>query len=418
MNRISIARKIDNSTLLTWATSFLAALFFAYDYMLRITPSFMTASLREHFHGLSSTGVGTLSSLYFWSYVPMQIIVGVLLDHYGVRKSFLLAVLVCLVGNSIFGFADNLYIAGLGRFIIGSGCAFALVGALKYAAVKLPKQYFSLYVGITIAIGMLAGIIGDYVLSWLVIKLDWQSTIAIMSLMGVVLFIVFWLTIFDPPSARHPDITLRPQLKSFFASLIKVKYLIVGIVGCLLFISITAIAGMWGIPFLKTVYPSEPLLASSLNAMIFWGWLVGSPLVSYIAARYDNLLMPLYLGSFIAAVSFAVILIHPHLPAWLMATLLFIFGVACSAEVLCLAIPRHYVDASRAAIAISVINFIIMISGTFIQPLIGWILNLTSSINHAGEHIYMLNDYRYALILVPISMLLAGMLTFQIKIDN
>ncbi len=418
MNRISIARKIDNSTLLTWATSFLAALFFAYDYLLRITPSFMTSNLRDHFQGLSSTGLGTLSSLYFWSYVPMQIIVGVLLDHYGVRKSLLFAVILCIIGNSLFGFVDNIYVAGIGRFIIGSGCAFALVGALKYASLKIPKQYFSLYVGITIAIGMLAGVIGDYFFHWLVLYSGWQNTITTMSIMGVILFVLFWLFIFDKPSASHSNITLKPLFKQFFASLVKAKYFIVGIVGCLLFISIAAIAGLWGIPFLKAVYPTRPLLPSSLNAMIFWGWLIGSPVISYIASHYNNLLKPLYIGSFIAAISFAIILIHPQLPAWAMAILLFIFGVGCSSEVLCMAIPSHFVEANKVAIAISVINFIIMLSGMFVQPLIGWILNLTSNVNSLGEHLYTLNDYRYALILVPVSMLIAGILTFFIKMDS
>ena len=73
------------STWLAWAICGLGALYYAYEYLLRITPSVMEHALREHF-SLSATGFGLLSAFYYYAYVPMQVPVGVLMDRFGPRR--------------------------------------------------------------------------------------------------------------------------------------------------------------------------------------------------------------------------------------------------------------------------------------------------------------------------------------------
>src|SRR5690242_21255361 len=69
-----------------WIAVSIAAAFFLYEFVTRIEPSLAAQSI-ENFYHLSDARFGTLSSLFFWVYAPMQIVVGLLLDRYGARRS-------------------------------------------------------------------------------------------------------------------------------------------------------------------------------------------------------------------------------------------------------------------------------------------------------------------------------------------
>ena len=74
--------KLKQSPKLGWFICALGAIFYAYEYLLRIAPSAMEDSLRLHFN-LTATGFGFLSAVYYYAYVPMQLPVGILMDRYG-----------------------------------------------------------------------------------------------------------------------------------------------------------------------------------------------------------------------------------------------------------------------------------------------------------------------------------------------
>ena len=96
-----------------------------------------------------------------------------------------------------------------------------------------------------------------------------------------------------------------------------------------------------------------------------------------------------------------------------MGILLFIFGVCCSSENLCFVIARDYESLRFAATAMGVVNLIIMISGIVLQPLIAHIVDWVWSgqIIH-GLRIYTLNDYRFALLIVPFFLVVAFFMSF------
>src|SRR3990167_10225734 len=104
--------------LIAWMICGLGALFYAYEYLLRITPSAMEFALRSHF-GLAATGFGLLSSIYYYAYVPMQLPVGILMDRFGPRRLLTFACLVCVIGTFMFANTSSMSIAMIGRFLVG-----------------------------------------------------------------------------------------------------------------------------------------------------------------------------------------------------------------------------------------------------------------------------------------------------------
>ena len=399
-----------------WAVCIIAASFYCYEYALRIIPSIISLQLRIHYGNLSLSAFGWLASLYYWMYTPMQAVVGVSTDRYGPRHVLIFAIILCFVGSYLFGATHSIYIAGFGRLLTGIGSAFAFVGALKLAAIWLPKKYFPIFSGIIMSIGMLAAIIGDYAMTWLSIHWGWLNLLYITSVFGIILTVIFILFVHEKnvPQTRHKKSTsLGFMYKNFWRLLHTPKYIIIGLIGCFLYISLSGFADMWGIPFLKTIYPNEALRVASVNSTVYWGWFFGAPLISLIASKYNQRISPLRYGSLFAAIIFSIILLFPHLPIVLMGILLFIFGVCCSSENLCFVIARDYESLRFAATAMGVVNLIIMISGIVLQPLIAHIVDWVWSgqIIH-GLRIYTLNDYRFALLIVPFFLVVAFFMSF------
>lgn len=402
-----------------WLICSLAALFYCYEYLLRIEPSVMEAPLRHHFVGLTAGGLGLLASMYYWAYTPMQAVVGVMTDRYGPKKILTFAIGLCILGTYIFGDTSDIYVAATGRFLVGMGSAFAFVGVLKLAAMWLPEKYFALFAGITTSLGMLGALCGDIGMTWTVHAFGWYHVILISIFAGVVLLPIFYFFVHEKiihePVAR-PNDSFKLFFKGFFDLLRKKDMLIAGMIGCLMYLSLSAFGEMWGIPFLQRVLPGHHIGASTVNSMVFLGWLVGGPMMGYLSGRLRSRRKLIMVGSAGAAVTFSIILYQPHMPVVALGALLAVFGVFCSAQVLCFAVGRDYVDAKLAATAAGVINMLVMVSGMVLQPIMSRMLDWAWSgqMSH-GLRIYSVNDYRIAMSILPIAMVISVYLAYKMK---
>ena len=191
-------------TVMPWLVCGLGALYYCYEYFLRISPSVMMHDLMSVYH-LTGAEVGSLSAFYYHAYVPMQILVGLLMDRYGPRRLLAMASLFCASGTYLFVGSRSLAIAELGRFFVGFGSAFAFVGALKLATIWLPSNRFALISGIITSLGMFGAMLGDVALRSLVDNFGWKTTTYFSAIIGVFLAIAIWMVVRDiNPSPLHP----------------------------------------------------------------------------------------------------------------------------------------------------------------------------------------------------------------------
>ena len=95
----------------------------------------------------------------------MQVLVGTLMDYFGVKRLMMLALLLCSIGATLFGLNDHIAMAFLGRFLMGLGSAFSFVAVLKLAADWLPYRYFCFFSGLTTTLSMLGAICGEMLLT-------------------------------------------------------------------------------------------------------------------------------------------------------------------------------------------------------------------------------------------------------------
>ncbi len=199
----------------------LGALFYCYEYLLRIEPSVMIPQLMHEF-GVTAASLGLLTALYYYAYTPMQLVVGVIIDSYGTRAVITLAVLLCSIGSLIFSTVHSIYFAGIGRFLIGFGSAFAFVAVLKLVAVWLPKRHFAFFAGFATALGMVGAMAGDVELTLLAHKIGWRHTLYIGTIIGAVLAPILWLIIRDKPKVVIAEVTEKIGYRETFVGLLKI----------------------------------------------------------------------------------------------------------------------------------------------------------------------------------------------------
>lgn len=406
-------------TWVAWIICTLGALYYCYEYFLRICPSVMTHELMRQYH-LSGVEVGGLSACYYHAYVPMQIIVGLLMDRYGPRRLLTLACLLCASGTYLFATGINLMVAEMGRFLVGFGSAFAFVGALKLATIWLPPNRFALVSGIILCLGMLGAMVGDMLLRTLVDQIGWQVTLYAAAGMGVFLTAILW-TIVRDRNPSHADLNrhqlnFRALVQGLWGAIINPQIWLNGFVGFLLYLSLSAFAELWGIPYLEQAHSLSKVNAADANSMVFLGWAVGGPLWGWLSDYIQRRRMPIMIASCLALILACVLFYMPHLSLVPIYILLFAFGVVSSVQILVFSICRETTSIKIAGTAIALTNMFVMVGGNFFQPVIGKFLDMGwSGEMMEGARVYSAHAYQMALSVIPVCIFLAIISTFFIR---
>lgn len=418
---LSHFRNKDNR--MGWFLCGLAALFYCYEYLLRISPSVMSGELMQHYN-LNATAFGHLFAIYYYIYTPMQIPVGIMLDRYGSRLLLTLATLICAVGTILFAASDMLLIAQIGRFLVGFGSAFAFVGVLKIASIWLPPDRFGMIAGGATTLGMIGAMFGGNIMTALVQEIGWQATVYGSAFFGFILAGVIWAYVRDHrpeeqnnlSQSSDAPITYSMLFKNIFVLLKKKQIWLIAVIGGVLYTSLSVFAELWGIPYLQQAKGFSAQQATALMSTVFLGWAIGGPLVGALSDHLNNRRMPLWVGSFLGAIAIALVIYVHGLSAYTMGLLLFLFGVFSSAENIAFAIAKESTLPALAGSAIALTNMFVMLAGALLQPFVGAILDLYwdgTIINDV--HHYSNSAYQYALMVIPVTFVLAGVLSFFLE---
>jgi sugar phosphate permease len=412
--------------LTAWLICALGAIFYSYEYFLRISPSVMEGALRNHFN-LSATGFGLLSAFYYYAYVPMQLPVGVLMDRFGPKRLLTIACLICVIGTFMFADTFLFSVAAAGRFLVGLGSAFAFVGVLKLATLWLPEDKLGMVAGIATALGTIGAMIGDNLLGGMVTWIGWQQTVNFTAIFGIGLIFVLWFGIRD----HRKDNQERGTVSSFRKNMIDLGIIvrnkqiwINGMYGCLVYLPTTVFAELWGIPYLSHAHSLSHSSANFCNSMLFLGFTIGAPTMGFISDKIKRRKLPMFLGASGAAIVMMVILYVPDLTSSSLSILMFVLGLLYSVQSIVFAVGREVSPNEAAGTAIAMTNMIVMIGAMFLQPLVGRLLDwslmqrqssLTDLSIDKMQQFYTAHDYQFALSIIPLGILIAAVLTFFLR---
>lgn len=379
-----------------WVAFSIASAFYLYEFITGIEPSLATVDIAERL-SLSNANVGTLSSLFFWVFAPMQLVVGILLDRFGARRLMIPAMAVCALGVTVFAANSNPLLAAVGRLLTGLGASFAFVGALYVVNHRFSPDRFAVLAGLVNTIGMLGTAIGAVALTIAIEHQGWQRVFYATSATGMVLFLIAYCFFHDENKDgyqnAHPP---RPVL--LHRLIIDRRLWMIAIAGSLYYVPIGVFGGLWGQSELSIDHGLQADDAETAVSMIFWGVAAGSVGAGALSDWIGHRKWIIVSNAILAACVYAAAIYSPIDSVLLLAALLFLGGLFGGAQMLTLTMAK---EAARKEVSGTIIAFVNMIgiTGTIVcQPLIGEALDASGG------------RYDIALIAIPASLILAAVI--------
>lgn len=391
-----------------WVIWTIAACFFFYKYLLQVSPSVMTDDLMSAFQ-INAAGLGNLSAFYFYSYLIMQIPVGVLLDRYSPRLLTTVAILMCSVSTYIFSQTNTLWMACTARALMGAGAAFAAVSCFKIAALWFSPKRFALVSGMFMTAAMLGAVGGQMPLSLLVQNMGWRYAMEFVSMLGIILGVVYYLLVRDK-SARHVEI---PHHKEKVSTMLKGIVLnrqawALSLYSGLAFAPVSVFGGLWGVPFLEKAYHLDRTDAALAVSFIFIGFAAGAPFWGWFSDYIQRRKPVLFMGTFAALLFLLAVLYSSSLSLASLSILLFLFGFGASGFFTSFAMIRELFPLVLVATVLGIMNTFNSIFEALFEPLVGMLLDWGQAEGvNTGMHQFSLQNFHWSLLLLPVSLILS-----------
>ncbi len=400
-----------------WIIWGLAASFYFSDYLARVAPGVMHRNLQMDFH-LSEAGFFMLTASFYYPYILMQIPVGLAVDRLNIRILLTIMSLITALGCAIFGLANGLLSASIGRMLIGFSAAFAFVSSLRLATSWFPATMFGFLAGLTQALGMLGAAAGEAPVSFLVAKVGWRYSSFIMSLVFVVLAILLYQFVQDTPSGQKNKTKLKVRsgiVKSLTKLLSHRQTWLNALYAGFLFGPTAVIGEAIGPAYLQYGRGLPAYAAAFATGLIFIGWGISGPLSGWISDRMGRR-KPLMLFSALCGILLTSLLVFCSCLSVLTTYLLFfLFGLTNTGVAIAYAVSTEIHEREEVGTALAFTNMISIFVGALMQPLVGRLVDLASGFRAYNVELLLLPDFQAGLKLLPCCSIIAFILALCVK---
>lgn len=351
-----------------WMIWFIASLFYAYQYILRVMPNVMLDDIMQQF-GIGAATFGQFSGIYYIGYSLAHLPIGIMLDRFGPKKIMTGCILLTVIGLLPLIFSIHYSFPIFGRMLVGIGSSAAVLGLFKIIRMFFEEKQFSRLLSFSITIGLVGAIYGGSPVGYLRDVIGYETVVLIFAAAGIILSAVtYWLI---PDMTTTTSGTVLSDIKEVFSNK---KVLVTCFCAGLMVGPLEGFADVWGSAFLKSVYGFDATVAATLPSFIFIGMCFGGPLLSYIAEKLNHYSATIVgAGALMAFVFFA--FIGWQLSSALTSAALVVTGICCAYQVLAIYQATTFVREELAGITSAVANMIMMIFGYVFHASMGAIIN-------------------------------------------
>lgn len=323
----------------------------------------------------NATSLGALAATYFYVYTVMQVPTGILVDTLGPRRILLLGGLVAAAGSALFGMAQDLDMALVGRTLVGLGVSVVFIAMLKLIAVSFDERRFATIVGLSMLLGNLGSVLAGAPLAMAVELLSWRGVFLGAAVLSALLGVACWLFIGDSATARvRVDRTVvlhgltgvlrnRATWPAVFVNF--------GIGG-----SFFAFAGLWASPYLVQVHEMSRVTAANHLSLYFAGFAVGCLAIGSLSDRIGRR-KPVLLGAgLVYCALWLVWLTAVRMPLGVSYALFALMGLATASFSLTWACAKEVNPPHLSGMSTSVTNMGGFLAGALLQPAVGAVIDL------------------------------------------
>jgi MFS family permease len=332
----------------------LASAFIFYKYALEMAPDVLNLTW-QHDLGLTPGQIGNIAASYYYAYMLLQIPIGLIADHWGVRRVSAAGLLCCVCGSLILANAHGFWTAGIGRFITGLGAAGAFICGVKLITIWFPERLFALLIGLFIMLGILGGVGGHQPLADLIHAYGWRSSLQMAAVFGLVLIALYLIFLKDKKHAQDHSKAEQSLIYGLQAVLKNKQSWLVSIYSGFMFAPLVVLGGVFGIATLRGLYAVSVHQATYDAQALFIGFALSAPVSGWLSDKMQRRLPLMIAGPILAMLVLISLYLHIFSVAWL-PELMFLFGFFLGGFLPCFSLIKEINPLLCAGCAVGFMN--------------------------------------------------------------
>ncbi len=405
-----------------WLILIAASLMFFYSFiqMNMLNP---IGSTLMHDFSISASQLGNLSGMYFYGNFLLIFPAGMLLDRYSPRKILFFSLMVASISMIAFAYSTSVLTADISRFVSGLCGSFAFLGAIRIVSRWFSPKKMALASGCIVTLAMLGGIVAQTPIAELSQYIGWRHALMIFGFFGFALMLFELFVVRDYPANYHlakdvgaKDISSLGFWHSIHMVVCNRYNWFGGLYTTLMNLPIFLLGALWGTMYLTQAHNLTTIQSTDVTAQLFFGTLIGAPLVGWISDKLKRRVLPMVTGAVFSLLIVFIIIYMPDLSFVMLLFLFFLLGLITSTQVLSYPLVSELNSPLVTGSAISIVSMLVMASGFIAQPLFGWMLE--SHWDHLVVHhvaIYSLLNFREAMWIIPIGFMASLFVAFLVK---
>ena len=267
----------------------------------------------------------------------------------------------------VFGSAETLAVAYIGRILIGIGSCVGFLGSLALAARWFPKKRFTMLAGLTMFFGMMSGVLAQAPLAILVQNYGWRASQWGLGLFGVGLAVLIFVFVRNAPTDKLAIKTTKPGMASIWYNLARAAQIKevwkLAIVAAAMSGPMLTLGGLWGTPYLMAAYGLGRAEAAFFVSFMLIGWAFGAPFAGWFSDYLQKRKILLICGSFGLSVALGLFILIPGLPLFAVVGLLAFAGFSGGGMAICFGLLRQMVPDELSGSASGIVNGMTVASG-------------------------------------------------------
>jgi sugar phosphate permease len=371
---------------LRWTAFVIVGLAYMLSFFHRFAPAAISADLQQTFHA-SGAALGGLAATYFYVYMVMQIPTGILADTLGPRRVVAIGGVIAGVGSMLFGMADTLTAASIGRLLVGLGVSVTFISLLKLNAAWFHDRHFATMTGATILLGNMGSLLAAAPLAWALGYVAWHTVFVALGVLSLLLAVLAWWLVRDHPGAvglpslreldgkaAHP-----PHVGHWYDGLLIVLknratwpglWVNMGLAG-----SLFAFAGLWAVPFLRDGYGMDRAAATNHTTLLLAGFAIGAFFIGTLSDRLGRRKPVMLAGALGYCLCWLPLLFGMTMNDVGSHALFFVMGLCAPSFTLSWSCAKEVNPPALSGMATSVVNVGAFLGTAIMQPLVGWAID-------------------------------------------
>ncbi len=384
-----------------WVVCLSAGLFFLYEFLQLTVFDVINPALRADF-SINPLQLSWLSSAYLWANIAFLIPAGLLLDRFCARMVVLSALLLCVLGTLGFALTHLYYWAFFFHALAGVGNAFCFLACVVFVSRWFPANRQTLVIGCITTMAFAGGVLAHTPMAYLTAKFGWRHALGVDVALGVLILIWLGKVLHDRP--RQPRQPARALLtwRDWIRLASHRQIVLPGLYTACLNLPIMVLCALWGASYLTQVQQLSSLEASNVVSLLFFGSMLGCPLVGWLSDYTASPRGVMVLGSLVTLLVWMPFFTLSTLPIVALSGLFFLLGFFTSTQVISYPLIASSQTAQYTGIATAIASIIIMGSAAFAQILFGSLLQW-----HRMHQLFAVTNYTFALGLFPVTTVIA-----------